>query len=64
MGYAGLNNEFYINFFINAFPSYPAEFKGYEQADNDWKFEFALPTGSRSDIERGLMGGWNFLGGF
>jgi len=64
MGYSGLRSEFYINFFINAFPNYPAEFRGDEDAQGEWDFEFALPTGTRSDLERGLMGGWNLLGGF
>jgi hypothetical protein len=64
MGYSYQRKEFYLNFFINAFPRFPTSISAAEQMTDDWDFNFSAPGGDLFDVQRGLTGGWGDFAGY
>jgi hypothetical protein len=55
MGYSSYRDEYYVNFFINAFPRYPVEVQAKERLE----FDVLTPAGDWFDLQKGLSTGWS-----
>ncbi len=64
MGYSYNRKEYYVNWYINAFPRYPISLTAVEQGTDDWDFDFSTPVGDIFDVQRGLTTGWGSYGGY
>jgi hypothetical protein len=64
MGYSYTRKEYYVNFYINAFPSYPAAMYADEKPTDDWDFTFSAPGGNMFNLQQGLTSGWGNYAGF
>ena len=58
MGYSYNRQEYYINFFINAFPSYPVSTQAQrDKLTGEWDLSVTTPTEDIFNLQRGLQGG-------